>query len=347
MGNYCSCAIELDQKELSLDNTPPIKKPEAPVEEEEKDSKEFDRNQSFPVSAKTGCEDEDLQFDSRLSPPKPATLSSTPYNVLARPAKASYFKIKGSQLKDSEFTENSAFKSIVNSTGIYIGDLKGQDIREGKGIQYWKGGGMYEGEWHEGQLQGQGRMIFPNGDIYRGSWLNSQMHGNGKYVRFSIGAYFDGNWSYGLQDGYGEEFWPDGSEYKGNYKGGKKDGKGVFKCTASTYTGDFSNDLMEGQGTMEWADKRTYCGQWLANQMHGTGEFQWPDGRRYNGEYIDNLKHGYGEFHWKDGRVFRGNWLSGHQHGIGAFTFANANGQEVTRTGEWFNGKRMRWISLH
>ena len=36
---------------------------------------------------------------------------------------------------------------------------------------------------------------------------------------------------------------------------------------------------MEGNGTYTYADGRTYTGQWQNNKIHGQGELNWPDGR--------------------------------------------------------------------
>ena len=37
----------------------------------------------------------------------------------------------------------------------------------------------------------------------------------------------------------------------------------------NTYTGDFSNDDIEGQGICKWVNGKKYEGQWSANKMHG------------------------------------------------------------------------------
>ena len=43
-------------------------------------------------------------------------------------------------------------------------------MKNGKGIQIWQDGKIYEGQWYDNQIQGVGRMIFENGDTYEGNF---------------------------------------------------------------------------------------------------------------------------------------------------------------------------------
>ena len=73
--------------------------------------------------------------------------------------------------------------------------------------------------------------------------------------------------------------------------------------------------------------------------MYGKGLFTWPDGRWYEGDYLDDKKEGFGTFLWPDGRKYEGNWKDGKQHGKGVYI-----GQDISKEGEWQNGKRIKWL---
>ena len=56
----------------------------------------------------------------------------------------------------------------LDSGSIYTGEWNENDMRHGKGIQYWKDGSMYEGYWKDDQAFGKGRLIHADGDVYEG-----------------------------------------------------------------------------------------------------------------------------------------------------------------------------------
>jgi hypothetical protein len=54
---------------------------------------------------------------------------------------------------------------------------------------------------------------------------------------------------------------------------------------------------------------------------------------------VQGKKEGFGEFYWPDGRIYKGMWLNGVQHGTGTL-----QGKEGTRKGDWYEGRRIRWL---
>ena len=65
--------------------------------------------------------------------------------------------------------------------------------RQGKGIQVWPDGSMYEGYWMDNKANGKGRLIHADGDVYDGSWKDDKAHGYGIYSHLD-GARYMGNW---------------------------------------------------------------------------------------------------------------------------------------------------------
>ena len=60
----------------------------------------------------------------------------------------------------------------------YIGEWK-DNLRNGKGILYFKNGDKYLGDFINDKANGYGKGIYENGNYYIGEWKNGLMHGKG------------------------------------------------------------------------------------------------------------------------------------------------------------------------
>ena len=79
---------------------------------------------------------------------------------------------------DQEFEEKelmNASNQIFSNGATYSGQLKHKTfegkkifIQHGKGIQLWKDGAKYEGDWRNGRAYGSGTFFHANGDKYSG-----------------------------------------------------------------------------------------------------------------------------------------------------------------------------------
>ena len=237
-------------------------------------------------------------------------------------------------MKKREWKANT----VAEFTGIEYEGEWSFGKKDGRGVQIWVDGTLYEGYWGNDKALGQGRMIHANGDVYEGFWMNDKQHGFGIY-KHADGTVYNGNWRQDKEWGKGRETYPTGDRFTGDYVGGKKEGLGKFEWVdGSFYEGQYRNDTMDGEGT--YVNKEgEYVGQWKNNQMSGKGDYSYTDGRRYKGHFVAGLKEGQGSMFWPDGRTYVGGWKDGKQHGEGKFS---VNGE--TKTGEWNNGKRIRWI---
>lgn len=56
------------------------------------------------------------------------------------------------------------------------------NMRDGRGVQTWVDGSLYEGFWKNDKANGQGRLIHADGDVYEGEWRDDKAHGYGKYM---------------------------------------------------------------------------------------------------------------------------------------------------------------------
>ena len=55
------------------------------------------------------------------------------------------------------------------------------------------------------------------------------------------------------------------SSYKGTFLNGKKFGNGKLEDSEGVYTGEFKNDMKNGEGEINSVDRKVYKGQWLNN----------------------------------------------------------------------------------
>ena len=54
-------------------------------------------------------------------------------------------------------------------------------------------------------VNGKGKMVYTNGDIYEGDFVNGNSEGQGVYTAKN-GDYYTGEWKYAKKDGYGKEY---------------------------------------------------------------------------------------------------------------------------------------------
>jgi hypothetical protein len=67
---------------------------------------------------------------------------------------------------EEERKQKPAFKDVVkrppyvfDNNAIYIGEWSLDGLRQGKGMQMWSDGSIYEGFWEKDMANGKGRLI--------------------------------------------------------------------------------------------------------------------------------------------------------------------------------------------
>ena len=67
----------------------------------------------------------------------------------------------------------------------------------------WPDQSTYEGDFHQGKMDGQGKRTYANGNIHEGSYRDDKKHGPGKlYVPSEGGTYKEGTWNMGVMDNH-------------------------------------------------------------------------------------------------------------------------------------------------
>ena len=115
---------------------------------------------------------------------------------------------------------------VFSSTGLEVqGNVRGNMehlVFSGKGVMQWKDGSRFTGDLHESKFDGKGVFKWANGDVYNGDWRQGQRHGFGTL-----------------------ETWQ-GCLLKVN----------AIECGklahSMRYVGDWANDVMEGNGVIEY-----------------------------------------------------------------------------------------------
>ena len=98
---------------------------------------------------------------------------------------ASIYSEKGPFKGTGQSGDNVEFRPlcILENGARYEGEWnKATGEREGKGIQVWADGSMYEGYWKNSKANGKGRLIHADGDVYEGEWKDDKANGYGTYV---------------------------------------------------------------------------------------------------------------------------------------------------------------------
>jgi formylglycine-generating enzyme required for sulfatase activity len=200
-------------------------------------------------------------------------------------------------------------------------------------VHVWENGDRYEGEWKDGQREGQGVMVFANGDRYEGEWKGDEMEGQGIYI-FASGNRYQGQVKAGRQDGYGVFINVSGSRYEGEWKDDKKSGQGIMKVAdGSIYNGEWKENRREGRGVMVFANGDRYEGEWKDDKREGQGIYVFTNGDRYEGEWKADMREGQGVFIDMEGDRYEGEWEAGLQEGRGVAVLGGD-----TYEGEWSRG---------
>ena len=195
--------------------------------------------------------------------------------------------------------------------------IVGCAVEEVKKVAYVSGNeeGTYEGEWKDGQPNGQGTWTAPDGSNYVGEWKDGNRHGQGTLTYF--GGKYVGEWKDGKQHGQGTKTdSPLGGKYVGEWKDGKRHGQGTkTDSSGGKYVGEWKDGKRHGQGTYTWASGSTYEGEWKDFERNGQGTMTYANGNTYVGEWKDHEKHGQGTMTYANGKKEVGEFKDGEYVG--------------------------------
>ena len=131
------------------------------------------------------------------------------------------------------------------------------------GVETYKDGTLYIGEFQNNKKEGVGMYRWPDGTIYYGEWKNDNMQGF-CYIKFADDRKYEGQMNNGVKNGYGEFTWKSIRKYIGNYVNDLKEGFGIYIWNIKTfeiYIGFWYKGKMEGIGMIINGDNKHF-GKW-------------------------------------------------------------------------------------
>lgn len=140
--------------------------------------------------------------------------------------KGTYRNYKGN-LYTGDFVDSvrTGLGDLTTNKFHYIGGFRDNRM-EGKGrIEFLREGHSYEGDFHDGEINGYGAFRWKNGDLYEGTLVNGRMDGRGRYIH-SNGEIYEGDYVNGQKQGYGRLTYTNGSIYEGQFTEGVPNGRG-------------------------------------------------------------------------------------------------------------------------
>lgn len=159
----------------------------------------------------------------------------------------------------------------------------------------------------------------PSDFTYTGTFLNNDFHGIGTIVSQN-GSIYQGQLSYGQYNGVGtlrtvvtmnnsNGSSTDGQDKDADDDRGTTDSSNNNKkkkkkdnIMESVYTGDFSEGIFHGHGSLTHSDGSSYVGTWShGNRIEGTETL--PNGDIFEGKFNNDVREGQGILRLKCGRV--------------------------------------------
>lgn len=150
----------------------------------------------------------------------------------------------------------------------------------------------YDGTWLDGLEQGHGTLQLSNGDVMRGVWMRGEQVGGHVQLAARDGGLYIGDWQGAMRCGYGTQVAVDGaSVYQGEWLDDKPHGRGVLTSSdGQSVTCEWSHGAMiDGPGSVEFADGSVYTGDLRRGVPHGQGTLTYPDETVFQGSFLDGV----------------------------------------------------------
>ncbi len=199
-------------------------------------------------------------------------------------------------------------------------EAKVKRLPDGRAEVEFVNGDRYVGELKDNRLTGKGTMWYADGRVYEGAFLNGEWHGKGK-ATWANGGSFGGYWFHNKRQGFGREIvvnerGEEISEYGGVFKNDILDGEGWMNWPdGSRLTGIFKGFEVIGEATMHYGVNHSeesyrlcsYTGPMVIQNggytRQGKGTLMDQDKVVYEGTFQDGLREGLFKVTYPDGKT--------------------------------------------
>eukprot|EP00347_Sterkiella_histriomuscorum_P005092 403357929 len=111
---------------------------------------------------------------------------------------------------------------------------------------------------------------------------------------------FEGIFKKGQACGFGVLKFSNGDQFQGFFNKSLKNGNGKYVCVSDAtnqfrFQGDFINNYIEGNGTLQYLNGHTYQGNIIKNILSGLGQLKLKNGILYEGNFQNNQFEGRGQ----------------------------------------------------
>jgi hypothetical protein len=144
--------------------------------------------------------------------------------------------------------------------------------------------------------------------VYRGNFREGEFHGYGRLeepLSFTEKAIYVGNWAAGRRNGRGTYYDGKGDLYIGEWRDDRRHGRGSYFVAIGEWR--------ENEHTEFWLSRNSenYTGEFVNDLYQGQGVYRWKNGNRYEGGFFANDRHGFGTFYYSTGTVRKQLWEYG------------------------------------
>lgn len=196
--------------------------------------------------------------------------------------------------------------TVILSSTKYEGPLF-HGKAQGMGKLYQWSELVYEGEFQQGEYQGQGKTFYAGGKLmYEGSFHHGTMHGQGKMYKEDGSLWYDASFENGSIQGAGTVYFPLGHRLEVNFIDGNPDGEGTYYYGDGTvrFIGEYRNGFRNGSGIEFYPNGEiSYDGEYI-NSLLVSGKLYYEDGTLwYEGGFNGYMPHGQGVEYHPDGTI--------------------------------------------
>ena len=174
---------------------------------------------------------------------------------------------------------------------------------------YYPNGDIYEGQMANSNYNGKGKLISQNYE-YNGEFVDGEKNGEGT-IKFDDGTEYSGNFANNNFNGYGNMKWNNDLEYHGNFQDNYLEGNGVlFNKNGEKYEGNFDKNTFQGKGKYTYLNGDEYEGDFECGIRKGKGIYRKTNGFTFEGHWDYNIPNGSGKITFKN-KVIKCNYHNG------------------------------------